>query len=93
MGPDDDYDRLLAFCRRITDKGLDFLSLHPRQDGQKFKGKARHEYSLRLAKDISCPLVANGDITDAAQLAKLTSRKELGTTWQEAGVRNQKTKT
>jgi tRNA-dihydrouridine synthase len=71
MGPDDDYDRLLGFCQQIAGEGLDFLCIHPRRDDQKFRGKARHEFSLRLASDISIPLVANGDIVGPAQLRAL----------------------
>ncbi|MDX9826811.1 MAG: tRNA-dihydrouridine synthase family protein [Spirochaetia bacterium] len=71
MGPDEDYPRLLAFCQALADQGLDFLSLHPRTDGQKFRRSPRHDYTLRLAQDISCPLVANGDIVDAGQLDML----------------------
>jgi tRNA-dihydrouridine synthase len=86
MGPDEDYDRLLGFCRRIVAEGLDFLCIHPRRDDQKFKDKARHEYSLRLARDLSCPLVANGDITEAAQISMLTGRQRAGAAKGEAGA-------
>ncbi len=78
MGPDDDYDRLLGFCQRIAGEGLDFLCIHPRRDDQKFRGKARHEFSLRLASDISIPLVANGDIVGPAQLGALAGGNESG---------------
>ncbi|MDD3981254.1 MAG: tRNA-dihydrouridine synthase family protein [Spirochaetales bacterium] len=86
LGPDDDYDRLLAFCSRIVEAGLDFLCIHPRRDDQKFKGKARHGYSLRLAKDISCPLAANGDIVSAAQLAILFNENGSGAKMTEGGA-------
>lgn len=71
MGPDDDYHRLRGFCEGIAGEGLDFLCIHPRRDDQKFRGKARHEISLRLAQDISIPLVANGDIVSPGQLSML----------------------
>ena len=66
MGPDDDYDRFLSFCSLIAGAGLDFLTVHPRTDGQKFRRSPRHDFTLRLAKDLSVAVVANGDITDAA---------------------------
>jgi tRNA-dihydrouridine synthase B len=65
MGPDEDYDRLLSFCSAIADAGLDFLTIHPRTDKQKFKGKSRPEVTARLAADLPIPVVANGDIADA----------------------------
>ncbi len=71
MGPDKDYPRLLAFCQALAAEGLDFLSLHPRTDDQKFRLSPRHEFSLRIARDISCPLVANGDIASSSQVAAL----------------------
>ena len=65
MGPDEDYDRLLGFCSAIASAGLDFLTIHPRTDNQKFRGKSRPEVTARLAADLPVPVVANGDITDA----------------------------
>ena len=67
MGPDDDYDRFLSFCSRIGGAGLDFLVVHPRTDGQKFKRSPRHDYIRLLSKDLPFPVVANGDITDTAK--------------------------
>ena len=67
MGPDDNYERLFAFCSCIAGAGLDFLSIHPRTDGQKFKRKPRHEITAELSRDLSIPVVANGDIADASQ--------------------------
>lgn len=71
MGSDEDYDRLLFFCQSIAGAGLDFLSFHPRRDTQKFRHKARHDLSARLARDLSIPLVANGDIEDAGDVRAL----------------------
>ncbi|MCX7028147.1 MAG: tRNA-dihydrouridine synthase family protein [Spirochaetes bacterium] len=65
MGPDEDYDRLLTFCLALASAGLDFLTLHPRTDRQKFKGKARLEIAGMLAADLPIPVVASGDIIDA----------------------------
>ncbi|HWR10192.1 MAG TPA: tRNA-dihydrouridine synthase family protein [Rectinemataceae bacterium] len=75
MGPDDDYDRFLSFCSGIADAGLDFLSVHPRTDRQKFKRQPRHEITLRLARDLSIPVVANGDIADSGKVLALLGEK------------------
>jgi len=69
MGPDDDYGRFLGFCTRIAGSGLDFISVHPRTDGQRFRRKPRHDFTFRLAQDLSIPVVANGDIVDADSAA------------------------
>ncbi|MCE1196832.1 tRNA-dihydrouridine synthase family protein [bacterium] len=65
MGPDDDYPRLLDFCAGLAAAGLDFITLHPRTDSQKFKRRARHDITARLARDLAIPVVANGDIGSA----------------------------
>lgn len=65
MGPDDDYPRLLDFCAGLAAAGLDFIALHPRTDSQKFKRRARHDITARLARDLAIPVVANGDIVSA----------------------------
>ena len=75
MGPDEDYDRFLGFCAAIADAGLDFLTVHPRTDGQKFKRSPRHDFTLRLAQGLSLPVVANGDIADAASAQTLLGEK------------------
>ena len=74
MGPDDDYARLLDFCRRLSGEGLDFLTLHPRTDNQKFRRLPRHDMTLRLAGDLGIPVVANGDIKTADEAASLVAR-------------------
>jgi len=65
MGPDDDYPRLLGFCAGLAAAGLDFIAIHPRTDSQKFKRRARHDITARLARDLAIPVVANGDIGSA----------------------------
>lgn len=62
LGADEDYGRILDYAKRLSDAGLDFLVVHPRTDRQKFKGKPRHEVSFALARDLSIPVIANGDI-------------------------------
>jgi len=78
MGPDDDYGRFLDFCASIAGAGLDFITVHPRTDGQRFRRKPRHDFTLRLASDLSIPVVANGDIVDAESVARILDgrRKE-----------------
>ena len=71
MGPDDDYGRFLDFCASIAGAGLDFISVHPRTDGQRLRRKPRHDFTLRLAGDLPIPVVANGDIVDADSAAIL----------------------
>jgi len=71
MGPDDDYDRFLEFCSAIAGAGLDFLTVHPRTDGQKFKRSPKYEYIGRLSRTLAVPIVGNGDLTDADSVRSL----------------------
>ncbi len=70
-GPDDNYDRLLRFAAALASAGLDFLTLHPRTDSQKFKGTPNWDLIGRLSCDLSIPVIGNGDIKDAISLRSL----------------------
>lgn len=72
-GPDDNYDRLLRFAVAIASAGLDFLTLHPRIDGQKFKGAPNWDLIGRLSLDLSIPVIGNGDIKDVIALRDICS--------------------
>jgi tRNA-dihydrouridine synthase B len=74
MGLDDNYDRLLSFCSSIAGAGLDFLTVHPRTDGQKFRRSPRHDYTAWLSRDLSIPIIANGDITSIVQARSLLDK-------------------
>jgi len=62
IGAEDDYGRLLDFCRGLVEAGLDFLTLHPRLEGQKFRRQGRWDYVARLVEDLPIPVVGNGDV-------------------------------
>ncbi len=63
MGEMGDYDELLAFCMRLCDAGVDFLTIHPRLDSQKFRRKPHWDIIGALSRDLPVPVVGNGDIT------------------------------
>jgi tRNA-dihydrouridine synthase len=42
--------------------GLDFITLHPRLEGQKFRRKGRWDFVERLAAELPIPVVGNGDV-------------------------------
>lgn len=62
IGADDDYEALRDFCLGLVAAGVDFLTLHPRLEGQKFRRNGRWDYVARLVEDIPVPVVGNGDI-------------------------------
>ncbi|MCE1206367.1 MAG: tRNA-dihydrouridine synthase family protein [Spirochaetia bacterium] len=67
-GPDDNYDRLLRYAAALASGGLDFLTLHPRTDSQKFKGSPNWDLVGRLSHDLAIPVIGNGDIKDVSSL-------------------------
>lgn len=62
IGAEEDYGALLSFCQGLVDAGLDFLTLHPRLESEKFRRKSRWDYVARLSRDLSIPVVGNGDV-------------------------------
>ncbi len=71
LGSDGDYDRLLGFCSALVDSGADMLTLHPRERRDKYSRPARHGYTARLARDLSVPVYANGDVASVADFLAL----------------------
>ncbi|MEN6400056.1 MAG: tRNA-dihydrouridine synthase family protein [Rectinema sp.] len=63
MGEMGDYDELLAFCMHLCDAGVDFLTIHPRLDSQKFRRRPHWDVIGALSRDLPVPVVGNGDIT------------------------------
>jgi tRNA-dihydrouridine synthase len=69
IGPGDNFDYLLEFCRRLAGEGVDRITLHPRTAREKFRRRARWEYVARLREGLPIPVAGNGDIAGAAELA------------------------
>jgi tRNA-dihydrouridine synthase B len=62
LGQDEDYERLADFVRGMAEAGLDYVALHPRFEGQKFRRQGRWDIVARLAAEMPIPIVGNGDI-------------------------------
>ncbi len=62
LGPDEDYKRLADFVRGLAEAGIDYVALHPRFEGQKFRRRSRWDFVARLASEMPLPIVGNGDI-------------------------------
>ncbi len=61
-GRDDDRARLLEFCLGLSGAGVDFITIHPRLDSQKFRGKPRLDHIAFLVGHLDIPVVGNGDV-------------------------------
>lgn len=69
IGVEEDYDGLRQFCLGLAAAGLDFLTLHPRLEKEKFRRRSRWDYVGRLARDLPIPVLGNGDIRSYADYA------------------------
>jgi tRNA-dihydrouridine synthase len=70
LGPREDFDCLVRFCRRLEAEGVEFITLHPRIAGEKFRRRARWDYVGRLRQELDIPVAGNGDLSDAADLLR-----------------------
>ncbi|MDR1211132.1 MAG: tRNA-dihydrouridine synthase family protein, partial [Spirochaetaceae bacterium] len=69
LGPDENFEYLLAFCRALEAAGTEFITLHPRTAGEKFRRRAKWQYVEALSGELSIPVAGNGDIASAGELA------------------------
>ena len=65
LGEDEDYPRLLLFCRMLVEEGSELITLHPRVRKDKYGRPARRQYVSRLASDLNVPVYGNGDVDSA----------------------------
>jgi tRNA-dihydrouridine synthase len=63
----DNQRQLFSLLPLFEDCGVDFLILHPRTVLQKYSGAADHELTAEAVAATRLPIIANGDITTAAQ--------------------------
>jgi len=68
VGLSDDFEFLVAFCRRLEAEGAQMITLHPRTAKEKFKRVARWNYVGALRSELRVPVVGNGDVSDAQAL-------------------------
>lgn len=55
-------EKLYDFCKNLEDRGLDFLTIHARLNGEKFCRKPRWYAIADIKKRLSIPVFANGGI-------------------------------
>jgi tRNA-dihydrouridine synthase len=73
IGLENDFDYLVAFCRRLEAEGVELVTLHPRTGREKFKGRARWDYIGRLRAELRIPVAGNGDIAGQDDLIRRAS--------------------
>lgn len=61
-----DPQQIFQLLPLFEECGLDYLILHPRTVLQKYTGQADHDLTAEVVRRTDLPLIANGDINDAA---------------------------
>lgn len=68
----DSVDTLIPFCKGLVEAGAKALSIHGRRYHDKFSGAANWEPIYALKREVSVPVIGNGDIASAQDaLAKI----------------------
>lgn len=62
VGSEKSAPELIKFVQKLADSGADWVTLHPRTAEQKRKGSADWSQIAELKKNISIPIIGNGDI-------------------------------
>ncbi len=62
LGAEENYPRLLEFCRMLVGEGVELITLHPRIKSDKYGRPARRAFVRALALDLSVPVYGNGDV-------------------------------
>jgi len=57
-------EKLVVFCKRLVELGVDAVCLHPRSLADGFKRPARWAEIGELARELSVPVIGNGDVAD-----------------------------
>jgi len=63
----DDPEQIFGLLPLFEECGVDFLVIHPRTVVQKYTGWADHRITARLVTSTKLPVIANGDVTTAAE--------------------------
>ncbi len=68
-----DPEQILSLLPLFESSGVDFLVLHPRTVVQKYSGAADHGVTSRVVRGTRLPVIANGDIRNAADGRRVLS--------------------
>lgn len=60
----DDMEKTLEIARTIEDAGACAITVHGRTRAQMYSGTSNLEYAKAIKKELSIPVIANGDIKD-----------------------------
>lgn len=70
LGAKDDPDALVALCAGFEREGIDFITLHPRLQGDKLGRPPRWERVALLKRELGIPVLGNGDVDSRAAMSR-----------------------
>ncbi len=87
-------DTLIPFCQRLVEAGASALAIHGRRYHDQFSGKANWEPIYELKRQVSVPVIGNGDIMNGADAVSkignldgvMVGRGTFGNPWIMADV-------
>ena len=66
LGWDKGSINVLDFTKRMEDNGADLVAVHGRTRSMLYSGNADWDYIAKVKQQLSIPVIANGDVVDAA---------------------------
>ncbi|HVW66856.1 MAG TPA: tRNA-dihydrouridine synthase family protein [Candidatus Peribacteraceae bacterium] len=90
----DTHETLIPFCKALEAAGAQMFAIHGRTYNQKFTGRANWEPIYELKKEVSVPVIGNGDIASAADAVEkiknldgvMVGRGTFGNPWVMADI-------
>ncbi len=90
----DTTETLIGFCKNLVDAGADALAIHGRRYCDKFTGQANWDPIYELKRQVSVPVIGNGDIATAADAVErlgnldgvMVGRATFGNPWVMADI-------
>lgn len=73
VGSEKSVPELIKFVQKLADSGADWITLHPRTAEQKRKGTADWSQIAELKKNVSIPIIGNGDIQTFEDVLQMLS--------------------
>lgn len=74
LGWDKGNINVLDFAKRMEGSGADMITVHGRTRAQLYSGVADWDYITKVKKELSIPVIANGDIIDGETAVKCLKR-------------------
>lgn len=71
VGSEKSVPELILFVQKLVDAGADWITLHPRTAEQKRRGSADWNQITELKKNVSIPIIGNGDIQTADDVIQM----------------------